>query len=124
MDLSGLYVWMLGFFVVFWVQVLIGCVLGYIVCYVIFRLFRRRLSIKNYLKLVVSLALDAADFIVVIPGFDIPWDIVLGLFGVLFWGWKIGWVQGVEILPIPGDGFVPSLTISGFIYILRHEKRA
>ncbi|MDO8628747.1 MAG: hypothetical protein Q7R56_03260 [Nanoarchaeota archaeon] len=122
MDIATIYAIILSVVTVSFIQIGIGVVVGYAVFYVLFRLFGRRLSIKNYIKLMFSIGLDIADFFVVFQGFDFIWEGVLGLVGILFWGGKRGWLQFHELFPYPVDGFVPSLTISGFWYILSGEK--
>ncbi len=124
MDISALYLIIAGVVAASLLQVVIGGVLAYVVLYVFFRLFRRRLSLKNYGKLIISIGFDLVDFFVVFEGFDLIWDGALGLLGVLFWGGRVGWLQFHELIPYPLDGFVPSLSVSGFLYILKYEKKA
>ena len=101
---------------------------GYLVSYVIFRIFKRKLSFGSYTKLFVSAVIDVLDFFFAIPAVDIPWDAFLGIIGIALWGkgWKDwrGWLQMLEIIPWPGDSFAPLLTISGILHIMKYEARA
>jgi len=68
-------------------------------------------------KMVISIALDAADFVIGrLPGWGTVWDIVLGIFGVLLWG-APGGLQFLEVFDFTDqiDGFIPTLTIAGFM---------
>ena len=64
-------------------------------------------------KLVVAVILDALDFTVGrVPGFELPFDIVMGVAAVALFGWP-GLFAFWETLDITGqaDGFVPTLTL-------------
>lgn len=101
---------------------------GYLLAYAVFRMFRIKLSFSNYIKLFISVIIDGIDFFFALPGADIPWDIFLGLLGLALWGkgWKDwrGYLQALEIIPWPFDGFAPLMTLSGILHISRYERRA
>lgn len=68
-------------------------------------------------KLVIAVLLDLADFTIgrlgiVIPGFEIGFDAVLGVAAVALWGWP-GLFAFWELADPTGqiDGFVPTLTL-------------
>lgn len=68
-------------------------------------------------KLVISVLLDLADFTIgrlgiVIPGFEMGFDAVLGVAAVALWGWP-GLFAFWELADPTGqiDGFVPTLTL-------------
>ncbi len=64
-------------------------------------------------KLIIAIILDALDFTVGrIPGFELPFDIVMGVAAVAMFGWP-GLFAFWETADLSGqiDGFVPTLTI-------------
>ena len=64
-------------------------------------------------KLVVAIVLDILDFTVGrIPGFELPFDIILGVAAVAMFGWP-GLFAFWETIDLTGqaDGFVPTLTL-------------
>lgn len=64
-------------------------------------------------KLIIAVMLDVLDFTVGrIPGFELGFDIVLGLAAVALWGWS-GLFAFWEIADPTGqvDAFVPTLTL-------------
>lgn len=64
-------------------------------------------------KLVIAVLLDALDFTVGrIPGFEIGFDLVLGLAAVALWGWP-GLFAFWELADPTGqiDGFAPTMTL-------------
>lgn len=64
-------------------------------------------------KLIIAVMLDVLDFTVGrVPGFELGFDIVLGLTAVALWGWP-GLFAFWEIADPTGqaDAFVPTLTL-------------
>ena len=64
-------------------------------------------------KLVVAVVLDIADFTIGrIPGFEIAFDLFLGVCAVAKWGWP-GLFAFWELADPTGqaDGFVPTMTM-------------
>ena len=68
-------------------------------------------------KLIVAILLDLADFTIgrmgiLIPGFEMGFDAVLGVAAVALWGWP-GLIAFWELADPTGqaDGFVPTLTL-------------
>ena len=64
-------------------------------------------------KLLVAVILDILDFTVGrIPGFELPFDIIMGVAAVALFGWP-GLFAFWETIDLTGqvDGFVPTLTL-------------
>ncbi len=68
-------------------------------------------------KLIIAVVLDLADFTIgrlgiIIPGFELGFDAVLGVAAVALWGWP-GLIAFWEIADPTGqaDAFVPTLTL-------------
>ncbi len=64
-------------------------------------------------KLIVAIILDVLDFTIGrIPGFELAFDIILGVAAVTLWGWP-GLIAFWEVGDPTGqiDGFVPTLTM-------------
>ncbi len=68
-------------------------------------------------KLLIAVVLDLADFTIgrlgiIIPGFELGFDAVLGVVAVALWGWP-GLIAFWEIADPTGqaDAFVPTLTL-------------
>ena len=64
-------------------------------------------------KLIIAVILDIADFTIGrIPGFELAFDIVLGVAAVAMFGWP-GLFAFWETADLSGqvDGFVPTLTL-------------
>lgn len=68
---------------------------------------------SNRAKLIIAILLDVLDFTVGrIPGFELPFDIIMGVAAVALWGWPglfAFWEVGDPTGQI--DGFVPTMTI-------------
>ena len=67
----------------------------------------------NWMKLAIAILLDILDFTVGrIPGYELFFDAVLGIFAVLLWGWP-GIIAFWELADPTGqiDGFVPTMTL-------------
>lgn len=74
-------------------------------------------------KFVVSVFLDIIDFFISpIPILGIIFDIFLTAVGLILWG-EIGLINLIEVIPIPIDGFIPTLTITGIITVIKGGKK-
>ncbi|HLD12609.1 MAG TPA: hypothetical protein VJB87_03350 [Candidatus Nanoarchaeia archaeon] len=103
-------------------QIVVSWLVWWGIVYLVFRIFGVRVRFWDAIKLLFSLLLDIIDFVFAVPGADILWDGILAGIGLLFWG-KSGWLQAIEVIPWPFDGFVPSLTLSGIWFIATRERR-
>lgn len=77
-------------------------------------------------KLAVAVILDILDFTIGrIPGFELAFDIVLGLAAVALWGWP-GLIAFWEIADPTGqiDGFVPTLTLIALSQMGKGQKKS
>ena len=82
-------------------------------------------------KLIVAILLDLADFTIgrmgiLIPGFEVGFDAVLGVAAVALWGWP-GLIAFWELADPTGqaDGFVPTLTMIALSQMGKNrQKRA
>jgi hypothetical protein len=75
-------------------------------------------------KLVVAVILDILDFTIGrIPGFELVFDVALGLAAVAMWGWP-GLIAFWEIADPTGqvDGFVPTLTLIALSQMGKGQK--
>ncbi len=75
-------------------------------------------------KLIIAVLLDVADFTVGrIPGFELAFDIVLGVAAVAMFGWA-GLFAFWETADLSGqvDGFVPTLTLIALTQMRRGGK--
>lgn len=75
-------------------------------------------------KLVIAIILDVLDFTVGrIPGFELAFDIVLGVAAVAMFGWP-GLFAFWETADLSGqaDGFVPTLTIIALTQMRRRGR--
>ena len=76
-------------------------------------------------KLIIAVILDALDFTVGrIPGFELPFDIVMGVAAVAMFGWP-GLFAFWETADLSGqiDGFVPTLTIIALTQMGKNKKK-
>ena len=76
-------------------------------------------------KLIIAVILDALDFTVGrIPGFELPFDIVMGIAAVSMFGWP-GLFAFWETADLSGqiDGFVPTLTIIALTQMGKNKKK-
>lgn len=76
-------------------------------------------------KLVVAVILDALDFTIGrVPGFELPFDIIMGVAAVALFGWP-GLFAFWETLDVTGqvDGFVPTLTLIALSQMRKGSKR-
>ncbi len=77
-------------------------------------------------KLAVAVIFDILDFTIGrIPGFELAFDIVLGLAAVVMWGWA-GLFAFWEIADPTGqiDGFVPTLTLIALSQMGKGQKKS
>jgi len=77
-----------------------------------------------YAKLALSVVLDILDFTIGrIPGFEIAFDIFLGLAAVAMWGWP-GLFAFWELADPTGqiDGFAPTMTLIAISQLGRRKK--
>lgn len=77
-------------------------------------------------KLIVAVVLDVLDFTIGrIPGFELPFDAILGVAAVALWGWP-GLFAFWELADPTGqaDGFVPTLTIIALTQMGRRKKKS
>lgn len=80
-------------------------------------------------KLVIAIILDLADFTIgrlgiVIPGFELGFDAVLGVAAVLLWGWP-GIFAFWELADPTGqaDAFVPTMTLIALSQMGKRKKQ-
>lgn len=76
-------------------------------------------------KLIVAVILDALDFTIGrIPGFELPFDIILGVAAVAMFGWS-GLFAFWEAADPTGqiDGFVPTLTLIALSQMGKGQKK-
>lgn len=76
-------------------------------------------------KLVVAVILDALDFTIGrVPGFELPFDIIMGVAAVALFGWP-GLFAFWETLDVTGqaDGFVPTLTLIALSQMRKGGKK-
>jgi len=81
---------------------------------------------NNGTKLLIAVVLDVLDFTIGrVPGFELAFDIMLGVAAVALWGrpgliafWEIGDPTG-QI-----DGFVPTLTLIALSQMGKNKKSA
>ncbi|MHA7871514.1 MAG: hypothetical protein ACX939_04110 [Hyphococcus sp.] len=67
----------------------------------------------NTAKLIVAIVLDILDFTVGrVPGFELVFDVIMGVAAVALWGWP-GLIAFWEIADPTGqaDAFVPTMTL-------------
>jgi hypothetical protein len=77
-------------------------------------------------KLVVAVILDILDFTIGrIPGFELVFDVALGLVAVAMWGWP-GLIAFWEIADPTGqiDGFAPTLTLIALSQMGKGQKKS
>lgn len=77
-------------------------------------------------KLVIAIILDVLDFTIGrIPGFELAFDVVLGVVAVALWGWA-GLFAFWEIADPTGqiDGFAPTLTLIALSQMGRGQKKS
>lgn len=75
------------------------------------------------LRFLISISFDVADFFLGrIPIFGTLFDFAGGLLGLWLWG-VIGSAQFAEVADITDqiDGFIPTLTIAGIIYVVGNK---
>lgn len=76
-------------------------------------------------KLVIAVVLDVLDFTVGrIPGFEIVFDVIMGLTAVALWGWA-GLFAFWELADPTGqaDGFVPTMTLIALSQMGKGKQR-
>ncbi len=76
-------------------------------------------------KLLIAVVLDVLDFTIGrVPGFEVAFDIVLGVAAVAMWGWP-GFFAFWEVADPTGqiDGFVPTMTLIALSQ-MRRKKQA
>lgn len=76
------------------------------------------------IKLVIAVILDILDFTIGrTPGFEIAFDIVLGVAAVALWGWA-GLFAFWEVADPTGqiDGFAPTMTLIALSQMKRGKK--
>ncbi len=80
-------------------------------------------------KLIIAVVLDLADFTIgrlgiIIPGFELGFDAVLGVAAVALWGWP-GLIAFWEIADPTGqaDAFVPTLTLIALSQMGKGKKK-
>ena len=76
-------------------------------------------------KLAIAVLLDILDFTVGrIPGFEIGFDLLLGLVAVALWGWP-GLFAFWELADPTGqiDGFAPTMTLIALSQMGRGKRR-
>jgi hypothetical protein len=76
-------------------------------------------------KLIVAIILDVLDFTIGrIPGFELPFDIVLGVAAVVMFGWP-GLFAFWEVADPTGqiDGFAPTLTLIALSQMGKDKKK-
>ena len=64
-------------------------------------------------KLLIAVVLDVLDFTIGrIPGFEVGFDLILGVAAVVMWGWP-GFFAFWEVADPTGqiDGFAPTMTL-------------
>jgi hypothetical protein len=77
-------------------------------------------------KLAVAVILDILDFTIGrIPGFELAFDVALGMAAVAMWGWA-GLFAFWEIADPTGqiDGFVPTLTLIALSQMGKGQKKS
>lgn len=77
-------------------------------------------------KLIIAVILDVLDFTIGrVPGFELPFDIILGAAAVALFGWS-GLFAFWETFDPTGqiDGFVPTLTIIALSQMGKGRKKA
>ncbi len=77
-------------------------------------------------KLIIAIVLDVLDFTLGrIPGFELPFDIALGVAAVAMWGWP-GLFAFWEVADPTGqiDGFAPTLTIIALSQLGKGRKKS
>ncbi|NWG71154.1 MAG: hypothetical protein HXY23_06035 [Parvularculaceae bacterium] len=75
-------------------------------------------------KLLIAVVLDVLDFTVGrIPGFEVAFDILLGVAAVAMWGWP-GFFAFLEVADPTGqiDGFAPTMTLIALSQMRRAKK--
>jgi len=75
-------------------------------------------------KLLIAVILDLLDFTIGrIPGFEVAFDIILGVAAVAMWGWA-GFFAFWEVADPTGqiDGFVPTMTLIALSQMRRTKK--
>ncbi|MEM8770630.1 MAG: hypothetical protein AAGD92_03165 [Pseudomonadota bacterium] len=76
-------------------------------------------------KLLLCVVLDILDFTIGrIPGFELPFDILLGVAAVVMWGWP-GLFAFWEVADPTGqiDGFTPTLTLIALSQMGKRKKK-
>ncbi len=77
-------------------------------------------------KLLVAVILDILDFTIGrIPGFELAFDVILGLAAVVLWGWPgvfAFWELGDPTGQI--DGFAPTLTLIALSQMGKGKKKS
>lgn len=76
-------------------------------------------------KLIIAVILDALDFTIGrIPGFELPFDLVMGVAAIALFGWP-GLFAFWEAAEPTGqiDGFVPTLTIIALSQMGEKKKK-
>ena len=80
----------------------------------------------NVAKLIVSVVLDILDFTIGrVPGFELVFDVILGVAAVAMWGWP-GLIAFWEVADPTGqvDAFAPTLTLIALSQMGRGKKKA
>ncbi len=80
---------------------------------------------SDVVKLIIAVILDALDFTVGrIPGFELPFDILMGVAAVALFGWP-GLFAFWEAADLTGqvDGFVPTLTVIALTQMGKTKKK-
>ena len=78
----------------------------------------------NVAKLIIAVVLDVLDFTIGrIPGFEMVFDVILGVTAVLLWGWP-GLFAFWELGDPTGqlDGFTPTLTLIALSQMRKGKK--
>ncbi|MEQ1929588.1 MAG: hypothetical protein ABL957_03525 [Parvularculaceae bacterium] len=76
-------------------------------------------------KLLIAVVLDVLDFTIGrVPGFEVAFDVILGVAAVAMWGWP-GFFAFWEVADPTGqiDGFVPTMTLIALSQ-MRRKKQA
>ncbi len=77
-------------------------------------------------KLAVAVLLDILDFTIGrIPGFELAFDVTLGMAAVALWGW-VGLIAFWEVADPTGqiDGFAPTLTLIALSQMGKGQKKS
>jgi hypothetical protein len=77
-------------------------------------------------KLVIAIVLDILDFTIGrVPGFEIAFDIFLGVVAVVLWGWP-GLFAFWEVADPTGqiDGFAPTMTLIALSQMGKGRKKS